>query len=86
MFRVDVHRILVILKYFLPAQIAQIPISLNFLNRSISRPARFEPMKPPKNILIMSIPILKFTSPSIAPPSVLRAIIKKPKSVLNDIF
>ena len=63
---------------------APIPIILNFLYRSISKPARFEPIKPPKNILIMRIPILKLTSPSIAPPIDPRAIIKKPKSVLND--
>ena len=67
----------------LPAEIAAIPIILNFVNRSISNPERFDPTKPPKNILIIRIPIFKFTSPSIAPPRVLLAIIKNPKSLLG---
>ena len=68
---------------FLPPEMAQIPIIFNFLSLSTSKPARFEPQKHPKNMLIIKIPIFKLTSPSRAPPSVFREIKKKPKSVLN---
>ena len=68
---------------FLPPEIATIPIIFNFPSLSISRPARFEPQKHPKYMLIIRIPIFKLTSPSRAPSSVFREIKKKPKSVLN---
>ena len=66
-----------------PAVIAQIPIIFNLPSLSIRKPARFEPQKHPKNMLIIKIPIFKLTSPSRAPPSVFRETKKKPKSVLN---
>ena len=71
---------------FLPPEMAQIPIIFNFLSLSTSKPARFEPQKHPKNMLIIKIPIFRFTLPSRAPPSVFREIKKKPKSVLNKLF
>ena len=65
---------------------APIPIIFNFPSLSTSIPARFEPQKHPKNMLIIKIPIFKLTSPSRAPPSVFREIKKNPKSVLNKSF
>ena len=67
----------------LPPEIAKIPIIFNFPSLSINTPAIFEPQKHPKNMLTIKIPIFKLTSPSSAPPSVFREIIKKPKSVLK---
>ena len=68
---------------FLPPEMAPIPMIFNFPSLSMSEPARFEPQKHPKNMLIIKIPIFKLTSPSRAPPSVFRDIKKKPKRVLN---
>ena len=68
---------------FSPEDIAKIPISLSPPQKSTSRPAQFEPIKPARKMIIISTPIFKFVSPSRASPSVLRANKKNPNNVLK---